>query len=147
MISSRQIKAARALLGWTQGELAKAAGLHLNAINKIETETGDPRSSTLERIKTACEIAGIRFRGQRGVEIKEDVFDVARFEGPDFMRRLVDDALPSLHGPTDEVLFCVTDDQFFESADPTQKERYYRHMKKTGFLERGLIPTVRRTDS
>ena len=139
MISSRQIKAARSLLGWTQSELAKASGVHLNAINKIETEASEPRSSTLERIKAACEVAGIRFRGQRGVEIKEDVFDVARFEGPDFMRRLLDDALPFLHGPADEVLFCVVDDRFFESAASGQVARYYLHMKKKGFRERGLM--------
>ncbi|NDE90242.1 MAG: XRE family transcriptional regulator [Alphaproteobacteria bacterium] len=136
MISSRQIKAARALLGWTQTELAKAAGLHLNAITKIENESCEPRSGTLDRIQRSCEIAGIKFRGQRGVEIKEDVFETVRFEGEHFIRRLIDDTITVVNGPEDEVLNCVVDEQFFNVADRKQNERYYKHMKKTGFRER-----------
>jgi transcriptional regulator with XRE-family HTH domain len=136
MISSRQIKAARALLGWTQTELAKAAGLHLNAINKIENESGEPRSSTLARIQSVCESAGVRFRRQRGVELKEDVFEISRFEGPDYIQRLCDDVLLVLKGPQNEVLTCVVDERLFDDADRKQSERYYKQMQKRGFKER-----------
>ena len=87
MISSRQIKAARALLGWTQGELATLTGLHLSAINKIENAVGEPRPSSIEAIQAACETAGVHFRGQRGVEIKEDIFETRRFEGSDYVQK------------------------------------------------------------
>jgi transcriptional regulator with XRE-family HTH domain len=139
MISTRQIKAARALLSWTQTELAAASGLHLNAINKIENESGEPRTSTLERIQTAFEAGGIRFRGQRGVELKEDIFEVARVEGPDFIKRLVDDTLSVMKGPEDEVLNYFIDEQLYNVADRKHNERYYRQMKKTGFSERSLM--------
>ena len=139
MISSRQIKAARALLGWTQTELAKASSLHLNAINKIENGQGEPRVSSLERIKTSCESAGLRFRGQRGVELREDVFEVMRFDGADFLKRLTDDCLSIVKGPDDEVLNCTADERLFDEADPRQNARYYRHMKKTGFRERFIM--------
>lgn len=139
MISSRQIKAARALLGWTQGQLAGATSLHLNAINKIENESGEPRTSTLERIQNVFETGGIRFRGQRGVELKEDIFEVARVEGPDFIKRLIDDTLAVMKGPKDEVLNCFIDEQLFNLADRKHNERYYRQMKKTGFRERSLM--------
>ena len=138
MISSRQIKAARALLGWTQTDLAKACGLHLNAINKIEKGQGEARPSTLERIKISCETAGVRFRGQRGVELKDEVFEVARFEGADFLRRLTDDALLFLRGPEDGLLFCVVDEQLFNEADYKENQRYYRYMEKRGFFEKCL---------
>jgi transcriptional regulator with XRE-family HTH domain len=136
MISSRQIKAARALLGWTQTELAKACGLHLNAINKIENGQGEPRPSTLERIKTACEVGGIRFRGQRGVELREDIFEASRYEGPDYMRRQIDDFLSCLRGPGDEALFYFLDEQEFIEADSPQIDRYFKEMYKRGFSER-----------
>jgi transcriptional regulator with XRE-family HTH domain len=139
MISSRQIKAARALLDWTQSKLAKNCGLHVNAINKIETDQNEPRVSTLERIKATFEEAGVRFRGTRGVEIKDETFEVVRFEGPDLMRRLMDDQLPFLRGPQDELLFCSPDDDCWTEADASEMKRYFRHMKKVGSCERGLV--------
>lgn len=139
MISSRQIKAARALLGWTQGDLAHATGLHVNGVNKIENGGSEPRSSTLERVQSVCEAAGIRFRGQRGVELKEDIFETKRFEGPDFIRHHIDDILAVVRGPGDEVLNCGIDEEIFNVNYMKQNERYYRHMKKTGFRERYLM--------
>lgn len=138
MVSPRQIKAARALLGWTQTDLASAAGVHANAVLRIENETVRPRLETLQRIQAACEAEGLRFRGQRGVEIKEDIFETLRFEGPDFMRRLTDDFLPLMRGPQDEVLNVVTDERLFDEADAAQNARFYRAMAKTGFRERYL---------
>lgn len=136
MISSRQIKAARALLGWTQGDLAQQTGLHLNAINKIETGLSAPRVSTLDHIRASFESAGIHFRGQRGVEVKEDVFEILRCDGADFIRRLIDDVLARARGSADEVLTCTPDERLFNLTDTKQNERYYRQMKKTGFSER-----------
>jgi transcriptional regulator with XRE-family HTH domain len=136
MISSRQIKAARALLGWTQTDLARASGLHLNAVNKIENGQGDARASTMERIKNACESGGLRFRGQRGVELKEDIFETSRFEGPDFLRRMMDDILTFLRAPEDELLVCSIDEQLFDLADSMQMKRYYKQMVERGFSER-----------
>lgn len=139
MISSRQIRAARGLLGWSQSQLAEATSLHLNAISNIEAERGHPRVDTITRIQTALELAGVQFRGQRGVEIKEDIFLVTRFEGPDYTRRLAEDTLSHMRGPDDEVLNCYVDEQFFESANKKMNDIYYRHMKKTGFRERNLM--------
>lgn len=138
MISSKQIKAARALLGWTQTELAEASGLHLNAINKIENDMGEARQSSLGSIKMACEYAGIRFRGQRGVELKEDVFETIRVEGKDFLSRFIDDVLVCFKNSQDELLCCTPDEKLFNTLDPSQSARYYDRMKKIGFKERIL---------
>lgn len=139
MISPRQIKAARALLGWTQIDLAKASGLHPNAINKIENEAGEPRPVTLSRIQAACEVANIRFRGQRGVEIKEDSFEIMRFDGPDYIRRLTDDIISIVRSADDEVLNCIADEHFFNQADIKQVNRYFGHKKKINFRERYIM--------
>lgn len=61
MISARQIRAARALLGWSQQELADRAILSLNAVKRLEGGRGDPRMSTVAAVRTALEAAGIRF--------------------------------------------------------------------------------------
>lgn len=61
MITARQIRAARALLGWSQQQLADKAILSLNAVNRLERGEVDPRYSTLMAIHRALTKAGIEF--------------------------------------------------------------------------------------
>ena len=61
MIAPRQIRAARALLGWTQQDLADKAILSLNAVKRIEAQQSDPRVSTLAAIRAALEAGGAVF--------------------------------------------------------------------------------------
>ena len=65
MISARQIRAGRVMVGWTQDKLADVAGLSLAVVNNVEREVTDPRRSTLERIQRALEEAGIEFLSVR----------------------------------------------------------------------------------
>ncbi|EME69052.1 hypothetical protein H261_15365 [Paramagnetospirillum caucaseum] len=62
MISARQIRAARALLGWSQQDLADRAIISVNALRRLEAEQVDPRLSTISAIKAALEGAGIEFQ-------------------------------------------------------------------------------------
>jgi transcriptional regulator with XRE-family HTH domain len=63
MIQGRQIRAARALLGWTQAELAKAAGVSQASVQRAEATNGVPniRAPVLLAIETALARAGIEF--------------------------------------------------------------------------------------
>jgi predicted transcriptional regulator len=61
VISIGQVRAARALLGWNQSDLAKAAGLAVISIKDFERGAVDPRSSTLDKIERAFDAAGIVF--------------------------------------------------------------------------------------
>ena len=61
VITPAQIRAARALLGWTQAELAAAAGLGVVAVKSFERGRSDPRSSTLAKIEQALNAAGVIF--------------------------------------------------------------------------------------
>jgi DNA-binding XRE family transcriptional regulator len=61
MISPAQIRAARAILGWTQVELARASGVSEISIKNIERGATDPRSSTLNAIQSAFLTAGVVF--------------------------------------------------------------------------------------
>jgi transcriptional regulator with XRE-family HTH domain len=62
MLESAQIRAARALLGWKQDDLAKAARVGVATIRRIEGQEGPMMGyvSTLTRIQSAFEDAGIR---------------------------------------------------------------------------------------
>lgn len=63
MLSSAQIRAARALLGWRQDDLARASGVGPATIRRIEVLIGPIRGnvSTISKIQHAFERAGIRF--------------------------------------------------------------------------------------
>jgi len=54
------IKAARAALDWSQPVLAQKANVSIVAIARLETGTVSPRLSTISKIKTAIEAAGVR---------------------------------------------------------------------------------------
>ena len=74
MITAPQIRAARAMVGLSQVELANRAGLSKTGLANIEAGNADPRASTLSAIQRALEEAGVRFIGETGVELvhKED---------------------------------------------------------------------------
>jgi predicted transcriptional regulator len=61
MISARQIRAARALLGWTQQQLADAAIVSFGAVTRLERGEVDPRMSTMTAIQAALSKAGVEF--------------------------------------------------------------------------------------
>ena len=65
MITSGQIKAARALLGLTVAELAKTAGIGFTTMVRLESSDGIPGGNvkTLTAVKTAIEKAVVEFIG------------------------------------------------------------------------------------
>jgi transcriptional regulator with XRE-family HTH domain len=66
MITARQIRAARALLGWSQQQLADKAIISLNALNRLERAEVDPRVSTLMAVHKALTNAGVEFLSANG---------------------------------------------------------------------------------
>lgn len=74
VINGRHIRAARGLLGWTQGELSKKAKVALGTIRRMEETDGSvrARTETLGRVVVALERAGVEFLddGKPGVRLK-----------------------------------------------------------------------------
>lgn len=67
MLTIEQIRAARALLGWGQSDLAEHAGLSHTGIARIENGTNRPNSSTLKKIQGAFDHEDVEFIGTTGV--------------------------------------------------------------------------------
>lgn len=67
MLSAEQIRAARALLGWSQDELVKRSGLSPTTIKRMET-LGPGRSSAdnVEAVQKALEAGGVAFIPENG---------------------------------------------------------------------------------
>ena len=67
-VSIRQIKAARALLDWSQQQLAAAANVSIPTIKRLEAQNGllGGRNETGGKIRYALEQAGIEFIEENG---------------------------------------------------------------------------------
>lgn len=65
MITSGQIKAARALLNWTVQELADRSGIGFTTVVRMEASDGIPASQvkTLDAVRKVLEKSGIEFIG------------------------------------------------------------------------------------
>ena len=65
MLSSNQIRAARALLGWSGTDLADLSGVGITTLRRYELQMGIPSANTsvLMMIKKTLESAGIEFTG------------------------------------------------------------------------------------
>jgi len=62
MITAAQVKAARALLGLNQSELAKKTGLGIATVKRLELSSKlRGAATTLWKVQTALEEAGIEF--------------------------------------------------------------------------------------
>ena len=59
-------RAARALAGWSQQELAAKSGVPLRTIARLEIGEGTPQRRTLSAIRTALEAAGVEFITENG---------------------------------------------------------------------------------
>jgi len=78
-VSIRQIKAARALLGWSQEALSEASGVSLPTVKRLESRAvGDVggRASTASKLVSALERGGVVFidsnGGGIGVRLKSE---------------------------------------------------------------------------
>jgi transcriptional regulator with XRE-family HTH domain len=77
MVEAAQVRAARALIGWSQAKLAETAGVPVSAINALETGAPDAiANEAVDKIRIALETAGAVFLpkddgGGLGVRLRE----------------------------------------------------------------------------
>ncbi|TGR15128.1 XRE family transcriptional regulator [Mesorhizobium sp. M4B.F.Ca.ET.190.01.1.1] len=65
-ILPQQLRAARALIDWTREDLARASGLTVRTLARIESSQSAPRETTLQALVSALEAAGIEFIPENG---------------------------------------------------------------------------------
>jgi transcriptional regulator with XRE-family HTH domain len=89
VITSRQIRAARGLIGWTQAHLAETAGVSRSTIAAIENDTANPTQDLLARIRVVFENNQVEFLPQEGVRFLQPL--VSHDDLPGANHRLLDD--------------------------------------------------------
>lgn len=69
MLSSEQVRAARAILRMEQSQLAELSGVSLPSIKRLETQPGQlaAQERTVTAIRTALENAGVHFLAEGNI--------------------------------------------------------------------------------
>lgn len=69
MITPAQCRAARALLKWSQDDLAERSGIGVASIRAFETDARSPYKRTLKTLRETFEAAGIEFIDDSGLKL------------------------------------------------------------------------------
>jgi transcriptional regulator with XRE-family HTH domain len=147
MITIEQIKAARALLNWTQKDLAKVSGISLAAITQIERGAGNPRVATLQTIQSAFEKYQIDFSDDPGVRIVREPFGVQVWQGREAMLKCWRDIEEVLKGDDKTLLISPVDDALWKSFYPKEMPEMYVRRTKLGIRTVGLLVAADKNES
>lgn len=132
-ISFRQIRAARALLDWSQEDLAENSGLSIATIRKIETGHISPRDKTMGSIVSAMEQANVEFTPSMGVRLRSN--EITVIDGEDAYLRLLDDIFHTMKDRGGEVLVWNADN----SVSPQSVVDSEVRMRRSGIKFRFLV--------
>ena len=115
MPTIEQIRAARALIGWSQGDLAEHAGLSQTGIARIENGTNHPNSTTLDKIRDAFDKADVEFIDDTGVT-KRPEGKVTTLYGHEGFVTFLKDVYETLKETDDRMVVVnnVSEDQFLK---------------------------------
>jgi len=129
MVNSRQIVAARALLDWTQSDLASRIGVAKSSIAYVESGKG----KASEALTSVLEQNGVEFI-DKGVKLSQDFSYF--IEGEDWYLDLLDDAYTTLiDAPDSEILFLFSDDR----QSPEEVNNRIRKMRNAGIKMRQIV--------
>jgi transcriptional regulator with XRE-family HTH domain len=88
IITGRQIRGARGLLGWGMEDLANKTGLTRITIRQIEAETVQPQEKTLTKIFALFDKHGVEFLPDEGIKIRKQ--ETRAYSGKAGYRQLLD---------------------------------------------------------
>lgn len=132
MITGRQIRAARGLLGWDATVLAAKAGLTRETVSKIETETVQARETTLHDIQLAFNNNGVEFIENQGVRLKPT--GITTYDGVDAFQSFYDFMYQHLHQYGGDVCLSIYDETVLAKLrkDPEIHRERMRGLTKRG---------------
>jgi transcriptional regulator with XRE-family HTH domain len=130
MLESRQIRAARALLNWSEEDLANAANVGLTSVQSLEAQQSDV--CTLMEVQDAFEKAGVEFLLGNGVRMRKQ--EVIMLHGAEAYWSLLDDVYMTVMEKGGEVCVLGIDESRVASAldsNPAEGgEKLSRHITR-----------------
>ncbi len=112
MITPGQIRAARGLLRWSQGDLGAKAGISVPAIANIELEKQQPTIPTLEKIQRAFVSAGIEIMDDGGVRPR--AMGITTYQGRTGFASFRQDVLDTVRSGPVEICVSNVDEREFD---------------------------------
>lgn len=130
-IQGSQIRAARAILNWSQEHLAVRSGLAVTTVRSFENGSV-PRGRTADIIRGVFENSGIEFTEREGV--RRLVEEIKVLYEPDSCFQFFDDILQTVRTECDEILACVASfDTFLQASCLSEKDAAIRLKKINNF--------------
>ncbi len=127
-LDASQIRAARALLDWTIEDLAKITGLNKDSIKNAERRYTQPRSKTMQIIRSAFEQAGIEFLPGSGLRLQNEIAQV--LEGIDGIEQFLDDVYSTMRRIGGEIMVSGVDEkQFIKDRSPESIQNHRQRME------------------
>ena len=132
MLEPRQIRAARALLNWSQDDLATASGIARSSIKNIENDITTARKDTIHDIQVALENSGIEFLPGSGVRIKEETVTV--LYGEEAYWTLLDDVYHTAIKEYSDICILGIDESVISNA--LKKDKFHGDKRLKNHLNR-----------
>ncbi len=143
MITAAQLRAARGLLDWSRGDLAKAAKVSQETVKNIEHGIFRPQEVTETALIRAFAAHDVQFTEDDGVKKSSNL--ITTYTGPAEFQKYVDnfyDILAALDSHGTEVPVCAAgvDDRLFKEALGDRVDFHAARMSKLKNLHfRGLV--------
>ncbi|MFY9287541.1 MAG: helix-turn-helix transcriptional regulator [Alphaproteobacteria bacterium] len=128
VISPKQVKAARALLDWSQDDLANNTNLSVATIRKLEVGDTLPRSLTANIVRRAMEGAGLEFLEADGVRRRTD--DIVVYNGPQRITDFHNDIRRTIIDKPGEILIVKNADNNLRHLD-CEDSQFFREIANT----------------
>jgi len=137
IITGRQIRGARGLLGWSMEDLADKTGITRITVRQIEAETVQPQERTLASILTAFDKEGIEFQDNEGVCIRKH--QMRSYSGKAGYRQLLDHIYETVKKGGRIRQFNFGDERYVPIADDYAAEHMQRMEEIEGLDARVLV--------
>lgn len=129
LITPAQCRAARALLNWSQPNLAARCDMHVQTISAFESENGSPTKKTLEKILKTLESHGVELLPNNGVSLAGN-----KIYKTETMVEIMDDILHLLQEGEEVLLHCAD-----ERRSPPEVVEKYKIINAKGITVRATI--------
>jgi DNA-binding XRE family transcriptional regulator len=148
VITPRQIRAARGLMDWTQGDLADSVGISRSTIAAIEKGTANPSREVMDNIRATFERSRVEFLPQEGVRIRHPA--ISEDDAPDANRRLLDDiyfvaSRYKLQRGTNDILIFGVDEEDTQNSVGDYISTHLERLREAGLQEKILCGPDART--
>ncbi len=129
-ITPAQIRAARALLNWTAGDLTKRSGVAQSTLSMIENGQSEGMKKTLSAIESALTNGGVEFQVDGGVRPRQTT--VTQLRGLDGFKQFMDDVYEVASLPDDPGISVINVDneQFIKWLGEKEANAHLERMEK-----------------